>query len=186
MRRLVLISALAVMVVLAAIVAAAPALGQGSNGQEPAYKQAFEAAEQARQAAAEQGPHAPKQPEMKPAASCASTNPIQTGIFPFRFGPFFGGRYIVNYASVVSNQGVHYVVYAGAPDDTPRQGLVRVLSEPLDPCAASAGQTGSSVHDYLTVSGPLTLTRINGDTVEFAIAGGGVKRFNFVTDQFLP
>ncbi|MDE3088788.1 MAG: hypothetical protein KGJ80_05330 [Chloroflexota bacterium] len=169
------------------IIVVSPVLGQGGSGQIPPYKQAFQARAQATQAVVEKGPHAPKHPELTFPTSCRKTTPEKTGIDTFRFGPFFGGRSIVNYASVVSSSGVHYMVYAGAPDDAPHQGLLRVLRDENDPCAATiVGSNSSYLRDYTTPTGPLKVIQIDGDVMVYATPDGGTGRFNVVTGQFLP
>ncbi len=185
MTRFKLFLVLAAVAVLAALALVAPALGQGSSGQEPAYKQAFEAAEQARQAAAAQGPHAARHPELVP-ANCVQPTPA-TGIFEFRFGPFFGGRNLVNYASAIASTGDHYMIYAGAPDDAPGKGLLRVMRDDGSSCGAAAGAAdASNMQDYAAPGGPLAITQIAGDTVLARAADGTLVRFNYVSGQFMP
>ncbi len=181
-RKLILVIAF---VTVATMIVASPVLSQG-GGVQPAYKQALEARGQAAQAAAEKGPHALKHPELTLPSSCRDTTPAKTGIDTFRFGPFFGGRLIVNYASVISSTGVHYMIYAGAPDDAPQQGLLRVLRDENDPCApAILGSNSSYLRDYTTPKGPLKITQIDGDITVYATPDGVTGRFNIVTGQFL-
>jgi len=163
------------------------AIGQG--GQEPPEKQAVLAAEQARQAAAEKAPHAPKHPEITPVPSCpVDVAKVQTGIIPFRFGPFSGGRNLVNVASAVSRNGVPFIIYAGALDDDQQQGVLLVREEETDPCAVAAELVPiPQLYQYLTPvrTGALTLAQVEGDTVVFTTPGGVTGAFNYVVGSFV-
>jgi hypothetical protein len=119
-------------------------------------------------------------------ASCPA--PTQTtGIFQFRFGPFFGGKYLINSATMLASNGDYYTVWAGAPDDAPQKGLLRVDRTLGDSCQSySLGTQAPPMADFITPNGPLTITRIQGDAVVYSIAGGGTGSFNFVTAQFTP
>jgi hypothetical protein len=78
-------------------------------------------------------------------------------------------------------------MWAGAPEDNPNQGLIKVKVLLADPCASSLqGTQAPPMTDYLAPKGPLTFTEIDGEIVGYNIAGGDTGRFNFVTGQFLP
>jgi hypothetical protein len=65
--------------------------------------------------------------------------------------------------------------------------MIRVITYLADPCVSQhLGTPEPPMTDYITPKGPLTITKIEGDLVDFSIAGGGSGRFNLVTDQFLP
>jgi len=119
-------------------------------------------------------------------ASCPA--PTQTtGIFPFTFGGFSGGKHLINTATALASNGNYYMIWAGAPDDAPQEGLLRVNEILGDSCRSYAsGTQAPPMADYVTPKGPLTITQIQGDLVVYSIAGGGTGRFNFVTDRFLP
>jgi hypothetical protein len=121
-------------------------------------------------------------------ASCPRTkDDSKTGIVDFRFGPFFGGRYLINWAAAYGSNGDYYNIWAGSPDDDPKKGLLRVDDEFYDSCLAQAKGTPSpGFKDYLTDQGPMKIAEIRGDTVVYSIEGGGTGTFNFVTGQFLP
>lgn len=133
-------------------------------------------------------PQASKPPVVQPfslPASCPAPTQI-TGIGPFRFGPFFQQSFI-NVATALASTGDYYTIWAGAPDDAPQKGLLRVDDILADSCRSYAlGTLPPPFVDYVTPQGPLTITQIQGDTIIYSIAGGGTGRFNFVTGQFLP
>ena len=113
--------------------------------------------------------------------------PQTTRVVPFKLGPFKGGHYLVNVAIARSNEGIYYDIWAGAPDDAPQQGLMRVLKEDPDPCMNTfAGKPVSSMKDYLTSLGPLTITQIVGDSVDYILPDGSSGSFNYVTGTFDP
>jgi hypothetical protein len=117
--------------------------------------------------------------------SCPGPTPV-TGITVFRFGPFPDGRNLVNWATAVGSTGDYYNIWAGAPADSPQKGLLRVKVVFSDSCKSLAEVTpNSSNADYITDKGPLTITKIVGDTVTYDIAGGGTGLFNFVSGEFL-
>jgi hypothetical protein len=119
-------------------------------------------------------------------ASCPA--PTQaTGIFSFTFGGFSGGKHLINTATVLASNGNYYMIWAGAPDDAPQEGLLRVNEILGDSCHSYAlGTQAPPMADFVTSNGPLTITQLQGDVVIYSISGGGTGRFNFVTDQFLP
>jgi hypothetical protein len=197
-------------IALALVVAALPTIGflsrlQLSNTDSaPPEKQTFEARIQATDVAGRltanaflaMGTTGPKHPELQPAASCTQT-PKETGIEPFRFGPFSDGRNMINEAQVQASTGTYYRIWAGAPDyfmktgatqdpDARQEGLLRVLQLSTDPCADMAAHRSYHFMDYKTPNGPLTITQIDGDTVIFSIANGGTGRFNYLKGEFLP
>lgn len=135
------------------------------------------------QDAASRQPHGVKHPEQKPATSCpVKSKPL---IYPFRFGPFYGGKNLVNVASVVSSAGISYTVFAGALDASPEQGVMLVLRNE-DPCASAAGTIPSYLHAYLapTRTGALTIVGPSVDSVTFVSASGSRGTFNYLTGQF--
>lgn len=179
-----------VMAAVGALALAATALAaSGSNGGlgvTAAQKQAFLSQVQAARATAATLPRAPKPSgtNARPPASCSTT--VQTGIGPFRGGPFHGGNSMTTVAWVVSSQGVPYVIYAGALDEDPQQGVLVVLRLNRDPCAAATGGSDTYQRTYNDPSrqGALTLTAIDGDRVIFTSANGSTGAFNYVTGQY--
>jgi len=102
-------------------------------------------------------------------------------------GPSFHGNNLVNVTGATASTGNIYWVWAGAPDEHPDQGLIRVKVLLADPCASGLlGTQAPPTTDYFAPKGPLTITEVEGDTILYSIAGGGSGRFNFVTGQFLP
>jgi len=154
----------------------------------PPEKPALELAERAERAAAEAGPHAPKVATGALVISCpVDLTKVPTGVWPFEFGPFPGGRSLVNEASAISSLGVPYRIFAGALDEDPEQGLVMVAPSSADPCATSAGlipQEQLRFHQTLSRSGPVTIIQIDGDAVIFSDSTGKEGRLNYVTGQF--
>ena len=124
----------------------------------------------------------------KPTSCPLGRTPEATGIVPLEPGPFGDGRNLDSEAIIVSGAGdISYWVWAGAPDDHPDQGMIRVITYLADPCVSkSLGTPEPPVTDYFIPKGPLTITKIEGNLVNFSIAGGGSGHFNLVTDQFLP
>ena len=120
--------------------------------------------------------------------SCPRTKDAsKIGIFDFGFGPFPGGRNLINWAAAYGSNGDYYNIWAGTPDDDPKKGLLRVGDELYDSCLAYAKGTPSpGFKDYLTDQGPMKITEIKGDTVVYSIEGSGTGTFNFVTGQFFP
>jgi hypothetical protein len=156
----------------------------GGNGKPPAPKQAVLDKLQQQRAAAAAAPHARKHPGARPPTSCPRK--VTPGIYPFRFGPFSGGRNLINVASVVTPGGAAYEVYAGATDDDAEQGVLILLSDIGDACAAAAGKERPSLHAYQTPTrdGPVTITQVEGTTVVFQAANGTTGRFNVTTAHF--
>jgi hypothetical protein len=121
-------------------------------------------------------------------STCPRPTLSATGISLFRgANQAFGESNFVDDAYVIASTGNVYWLWAGAPDGRPNQGVIRVKVLLADPCASSAlGTQAPLMTDYLTPKGPLTFTKIEGDTMIYTIAGGGSGRFNFVTGTFLP
>jgi len=170
----------------------------------PPEKQTFEARIQATEVAGRltanaflaMGTTGPKHPEWKAATSCPVKPPIM-GIWPYVYTPISGAQ-IRNYANARASTGDYYSIFAGAPDyyfstgetqdpDEPHEGLLVITHVDLDPCASiAAGKTHGSSMQYKTPHGPLMITKIDGDTVIFSIANGGMGRFNYLKGEFLP
>jgi hypothetical protein len=152
-----------------------------SRGPSP-EKQVIIQREQQLEAAAARQPHGAKHPEQKPALSCRVKAASQ--IYPFRFGPFYGGRNLVNVASAVSSTGAAYRIYAGAVDSDAQQGVM-IVERSGDPCASAAGLAPAYIRAYLAArAGALTITGIAGDTVTFETLSGARGTFNYVTGQY--
>lgn len=186
MRRRTLFLAVVSAGVLSAAIVTSLAVGQGGiGGKEPPYKLTAIARQTESQATAEKLPRAPK-PPLSPVvtpASCPKTHGT-AGIYPYRPDGPSDMRGFLNYAVVTSKSDVDYLIFAGAPYDSPQQGLIRVSRSYLDPCAAATAGKKDLEQDYITRKGPLTITSVDGDAVVFSIAGGGTDRFNFVTGAF--
>jgi hypothetical protein len=154
----------------------------------PPEKQALELQERADREAAEARPHAPKQAGPSPILSCpGDVASFETAISPFTFGPFPGGKNLVNEAGVASDKGEPYRVFAGALDEDPAQGVIIVLPESLDPCATAAGVLPLKELQTFVLpakSGAATLTAVEGDLVSFQTPGGTKGQFNFTTGPF--
>lgn len=176
-------------------------------GTPPADKQAFVETEQALRATRENLPRATKETPKALAASCLTNLASGDGIFDFRFGPFPRGNFFANYAAVTSDN-IQYQIYAGAiadvswPADRPlplyglptplgsredlaHQGLVRVLKQPVDPCASQLTPSSSSgVKDYWYPVGPLAITAIEKNSISLSFKGQNIDRFDVLTGQF--
>jgi hypothetical protein len=177
-----------VVAALAAVAVTGTVLAAG--GPSP-QKQAALAKVATAEAKAAAGPHAPKPPDagkgLPPSSSCP--NPVHTGIFPFNDPPWHIDARFTNDAQVVSGAGDPYLIYAGALQSDPQQGLLLVMREDNDPCAVVVGRVPARgyTRSYLspTRGGALTLTQIVSDRVAFSVADGSHGSFNYVTEQYL-
>ena len=177
-------------VVIALVVAGIYTVARAQTGITiPPGKATFEAREKVLDATRNAVPTIAKTPLLiSPYASCPRPTPSIMGIFiGAGHGPF-GGRDIINNQAVVkSSAGFYYELWVGAPEEHPNQGLIRIVEDDPDPCASSAkGTAFPSMRDFIYPKGPITLTSIEGDIVVLSVPGGGIARFNVVTDQFLP
>jgi hypothetical protein len=193
MRR-VLVLAVSTVVVIAAVFAGlvvSGAIGEDSTDIPP-EELAFQTAEAARQATAEAGPHATKNP-ITPVLSCPDERALhpETGIWPVdpTKPALFGWRGPVeNAATVLASNGVAYTIAAGALEEDGQQGILIVMGIQTDPCAAMAGLAPNYEPQYYETpfrGGPVTLTQIDGDTVVFQTADGTEGRLDFVTGTFI-
>jgi len=154
----------------------------------PPEKQSLELDMRSECEAAQAGYHAPKPTNQSPVLSCPlDLTYIQTGIFPFTFQKFPGGRNGSNFASAISSGGVPYTIFAGAQDNDVQQGVIFVKEESTDPCAEAAGRLTRLDQDFIlpAKTGPVTLTAIEGDFVSFETSGGSKGRFNYTTGEFI-
>ncbi len=210
MHRSFLVAAIVLIVALVAIIFVAPVLSQGGGNSLPPAKLAALASATADQATREALPHAPKTgPTGQATVTCPSAT-LVPGVYDFGFGPFPRGNLFINVAGETLN-GIHYSIYAGALANSPlspgfvpplygnpapvytgphenmsQQGLLRVIANPMDPCAAMQSGQDASIQDYLYPKGPLSITQIVGTNVIFSTPGGGTGQFNFITGQFSP
>jgi len=124
-------------------------------------------------------------------ASCPRPTPDIIGVVPSCDiqMPFGDHRGITSQANAISPSGIMYWIWVGTPDDNPDQGLIRVMKIFIDPCVGhkqGVENTDTTLTDYSAPKGPLTIIKIDGDTIIYDIAGGGSGSFNFVTGQFMP
>ncbi len=157
---------------------------------EPPFKQTV------RITTAEAGPQARKPSSafatVTEPASCPWPSPQATYVGPVGPDtgpvPFFASEVNITSKAVLTLGRDYYTIWLGAPGDRPNQGLIRVLTQSVDPCASHrlGTTTPSIMTDYLVPTGPLTVTKVEGSILFYNIAGGGGGRFNFVTRQFIP
>jgi hypothetical protein len=119
--------------------------------------------------------------------SCPMALAQQNGISPYRGGDDSIHDVIVNTATIAPTPAhpFQYLILAGARrSNSPQvQGAIYVYTTPEDPC--TAGNWGSeNVYETPYQRGALTITQINGDSITFSIADGGIGHFNYVTGQF--
>lgn len=151
---------------------------------EPAYKQAVVQAERAAQAAANQA-H-PAKPGAQPVAASCPTK-IANQVSKFDHDQFLGGPNLVSSASLTSTSGAHFTIYSGGSDTDVGTGVILVNKDgDDDPCAAVAGTipTYSRSYTYTAGPGPLTIERLEGDSVTFQDGAGQSATFNVVTGTF--
>jgi hypothetical protein len=180
--------AVASVVAAAALVAGAYAASSPppvSVGQdEPAYKQAIVQAERAAQAAAN---HArPAKPAAQPVTTSCPTK-IANKVSKFDHNQFLGGPNLVSSASLTTTSGAHFTIYSGGSDTDAGTGLILVNKDgDDDPCAAVAGTnpTYSRSYTYAAGPGPLTIERLDGDSVILQDGVGASATFNVVTGTF--
>lgn len=154
----------------------------------PSAKATFEAQENVIEATHYAVPIKERTPvPLNPNASCPSTPPAVGILVGNGHGPFASRDTINNQAVVRSNAGFYYEVWAGAAENHPDQGLIRLIEDDPDYCASSVkGTVFPPMRDFIYPKGPITLTRVEGEILVFSVPGGGTARFNVVTDQFLP
>lgn len=120
-----------------------------------------QAAQRARE---EQGPRAPKHPDVLRDDNLVPSD-VKIGIFPYRgIGPFKGGRNFVNAAQLVGTNGRAYTVYAGASELDATQAVFLIY----DGRAGDAPQT----LQLSPRSGAVHLDVINGDSITFTTPTG--------------
>lgn len=173
-------------VVLAALAVSSSLAGDGESPKKLALGEVL----RARQSVAEQEPQALKTP-IPLVTSCpqdVSTLRSKVGIESFPEGKMPPrGLNPVNQAFVFSTSGVPYAIYAGNQAEAPRQGVLLVWEQELDPCASAAGlRPHLQPQGYPTPfrEGAVRITRIDGDHVVFATSSGRAGRFDYVTGQF--
>lgn len=175
---------------LAVLTAAIATSSFAESGGEPPEKQTLRELLQARQAAAEQGPRAPKDPVPLVTSCPIDVNALKNkvGITPFPEGKMpFQGMNPINSALVLSNSGVPYAVYAGSKAGAPQQGVLLVWEQQVDPCASALGlRPRPQPQGYKTPfhEGAVRITRIDRDNVAFASSSGRAGQLNYVTGQF--
>ena len=140
------------------------------------------------QATAEVQLSAMSTPVIHPTFVLPASCPIQVHpgvIYPFRFGPFKGGRNLVNDTDVRDTAGSPYTVYAGATDTDALQGVIIVIKHG-DACADPRGMQ-SYIRDYLSPyrRGALSISGVEGNTIRFALPDGTTGRFSVVSGQYL-
>jgi hypothetical protein len=107
-------------------------------------------------------------------------------ITPFCFGPFPGGKGLVNDVGALSPDGWPYMIYAGATDDDPPQGSIVVIKE-SNPCLDPDRKQTYIIKTYLTPyrKGAVTITSVAGSIILFTLPDGTSGGFDFVTGQYL-
>ncbi len=159
----------------------------------PPDKQAAVATEQAKQAVADAGYHAPKTPLPMIASCPRAFDPSLFGIYSFptehqlptQLDP-------TNYAVSRSSTGGVCTIYAGSSSNDPEQGLVVISEEEVDPCAVTSGQAPVPQTEYLATpfrSGAVQITSLDGDQVVVATASSATTprlaaRLDYVTGTF--
>jgi hypothetical protein len=180
-----LVGGVAAATILVAGVYAASSPPPVSIGQdEPAYKQAVVQAEHAAQAAANQARPAKPAPQQA-STSCRTKTADQ--ISKFDHNQFLGGPNLVSMASFTSTNGAHFTIYSGGSDNDTATGVILVNKDgDDDPCAALAGTnaTYSRTYTYTAGPGPLTIDRLDGDSLILHDGAGRSVTFNVVTGAF--
>lgn len=120
-------------------------------------------------------------------SSCPISLVQQNGLAPYEGGDDSIHDVIINTATIAPTPAhpFEYLILAGARrSNSPQvQGVIYVFATPENPCAA--GNWGSeNVYETPYQRGALTITQINGDSITFSIADGGMGQFNYVTGKF--
>jgi hypothetical protein len=174
---------LIVLVGLFAVGGLVSANGGDANSQKQALFQQLDATATANA----KGPHAPKNQSQAAAQPHPCPRQLQAGVYPFHIAPndILHTYHVVNAATAIKAPGEAYMILAGSLISNPKQGVMVVEQIVIDPCTTP---THYPDVPYLMPSqqGAITMTQVNGDTVNFTTETGGSGNFAYATGQFLP
>lgn len=161
----------------------------GSPSPTASSKAAFMQQQAADRAAAAAGPRASKASGAGPAVG--ETPVRQSGILNVRQGPVSVDEFLVNnsWQGPVNGSGsAWWVVWAGSMGPNGAfPGAPGIIVHVQTPTADGTGFTDVSIGTFADqkADGPLSISAVNGTTIQLQSAAGHMYRFNLETNQFV-